>query len=130
MKGEKEQIGSSQSGALGEFIVLSPSQKREQERLQKEKAKKDAAERERKRKAEAKRSAEEMAAQAAAQRQASMKIIKTIIGVLLLPAAIYGLWKGAVYGFVDGGGAGIGLLIMVASFACGVIGLGLISSNT
>lgn len=119
-----------QSSALGEIIILSPSQKREQERLLKEKAKKDAAEREKRRNAAAKRRAEEMAAQAAAQRQASMKIIKTIVGVLLLPVAIYGLWKGAVYGFVDGGGAGIGLLIMGASFVCGVIGMGVISSNT
>lgn len=70
MKEEKEQTSSSQSGALGEFIVLSPSQKREQERLQKEKAKKDAAEREKRRIAAEKRRAEEKAEEEAFRRQA------------------------------------------------------------
>ena len=70
MKEEKEQTSSPQSGALGEFIVLSPSQKREQERLQKEKAKKDAAEREKRRIAAEKRQAAEKAEEEAIRRKA------------------------------------------------------------
>ena len=74
MKSDKKQEDSPQNSSLGEFTVLSPSQKREQESLQKEKAKKDAAEREKRRIAAAKRKAAEEKVQLEIQRIHKMKI--------------------------------------------------------
>ena len=74
MKSDKKQEDSPQNSSLGEFTVLSPSQKREQESLQKEKAKKDAAEREKRRIAAAKRKAAEEKVQLEIQLIHKMKI--------------------------------------------------------
>lgn len=70
MKNEQgQQPEAMNSNALGNISVLSPSQRREQERLRKEKEAKDAAEKEKRRIAVAKRKATQEAAEASARRK-------------------------------------------------------------
>ena len=84
MKSDKKQENSHQNSSLGEFTVLSPSQKREQERLAAE-------ERERKEKADAECQAAEEKVQLEIQRIHKMKIGAIISFVVCAAAYILGL---------------------------------------
>lgn len=80
MKNNQEQKPETMNGsALGNISVLSPSQKREQERLRKEQEEKEAAEKEKRRIAAAKRKTAEEAAKAEAQRKEILKRIPLAI---------------------------------------------------
>lgn len=88
MKNEQgQQPEAMNSNALGNISVLSPSQRREQERLRKEKEAKDAAEKEKRRIAAAKRKAAEEAAAASARR----KEILTKLPVTILMSIFCGV---------------------------------------
>ena len=77
--------------ALGEIIILSPSQKREQERLQKEKAKKDVAEKA--------RLAKEEKEKLQAVRRKKIIIIFCSLSILIpLAVLFYIFWINGVYG--------------------------------
>lgn len=76
---QKQQSEAMNGSALGNISVLSPSQRREQERLRKEKETKDAAEKEKRRIAAAKRKATQEAAEASARRKEMLSRIPIAI---------------------------------------------------
>lgn len=96
MKNEQgQQPEAMNSNALGNISVLSPSQRREQERLRKEKEAKEAAEKEKRRIAAAKRKAAEKAAEASARRKEMLSRIPIAIArsiflfvLVCIPSAI------------------------------------------
>lgn len=96
MKNEQgQQPEAMNSNALGNISVLSPSQRREQERLRKEKEAKDAAEKEKRRIAAAKRKATQEAAEASARRKEMLSRIPIAIArsiflfvLVCIPSAI------------------------------------------
>lgn len=96
MKNEQgQQPEAMNSSALGNISVLSPSQRREQERLRKEKEAKDAAEKEKRRIAAAKRKATQEAAEASVRRKEMLSRIPIAIArsiflfvLVCIPSAI------------------------------------------
>ena len=89
MKRENDTLSETLNGStLGEISVLSPSQRREQERLRKEKEAKDAAEKEKRRQDAAKRRAAEDAAEAEILRQIKRSELGEKIVISLIIGAI------------------------------------------
>lgn len=89
MKRENNKQSETLTGStLGDISVLSPSQRREQERLRKEKEAKDAAEKEKRRIAAAKRRAAEEAAEAEILRQIKRSELGGKIVISLIIGAI------------------------------------------
>lgn len=101
MKNEQgQQPEAMNSNALGNISVLSPSQRREQERLRKEKEAKDAAEKEKRRIAAAKRKAAQEAAEAEERRKEILSRIPLAILGAILGGVVFSIVTAVVLFFV------------------------------